>query len=335
MRGFLTALLVLGFAATARAGAVLDSVRAARSLRCGVIGEMAEENKTDAHGNLSPLGAEICRAVSVSLFGRVAVSLSGFHVEQEAIKALQTGKVDLAVGITPTPRARVADHVAFGPVIFWDWLAIMAHTEFHIEKLDDIRGKKVCSLDQSDAEALASFALVQRGIRYIPFTFQEEGEMESGLLTGHCQAFVGSLSKLGEVRATYGNKVADTVILPDRLALYPAAIAYREGDTAFSAIADWTIHALVQAETLGMTKQNVGTFKNSANVLAERLTGVEPAGARALGLPPDWAMRLIETMGNYGEIYERSVGRNSPMGLPRGLNATWQDGGLMAPMPLQ
>jgi general L-amino acid transport system substrate-binding protein len=327
--------LLLGLWQAARAGDVLDRVRAAQTLRCGVIGEMADENKTDSHGNLAPLASEICRAVSVSLFGKDAAQISLYHVEAEGLAALRSGKVDLVAGVTPTPHARVEGHVTFGPVFFWDSLAIMAHTEFHIEKLDDIKGKKLCSLDQTDAEALTSWALVQRGIRYIPFTFQEEGEMESALLTGHCQAFVGPMSKLGEIRATYGGKVADTVILPDRLALLPAAIAYRDGDDAFGAIADWTVYALVQAETLGMTKANVASFRTSANVLAERLTGIDPAGARSLGLPPSWASTLIGTMGNYGEIFERTVGGASPMGLARGLNTTWENGGLMAPMPLQ
>jgi general L-amino acid transport system substrate-binding protein len=335
MRCLIFALLALGVIGTARAGAVLDRVRRAQSLRCGVIIEIPDENKSDMHGNLSPLGSAICRAVSVSLFGKAAVQISSFHVEAEALGALETGRIDLAAGVTPTPRARVAQNIVFGPVIFWDWLAIMAHREFNIARLADINGKKLCSLDQSDAEALASWALVQRGIPYIPFTFQEEGEMESGLLTGHCQAFVGSISKLGEIRATYGSKLDDTLILPDRLALLPAAIAYRDGDAAFGAIADWTIHVLVQAETLGMTQANIATFRQSANILADRLTGIDPGGARALGLPPDWAATLVATMGNYGEIFDRTVGQGSPMRLPRGLNAAWPDGGLMAPMPLQ
>jgi general L-amino acid transport system substrate-binding protein len=331
----LAALLTLGFFHAAKAGAILDRVREAQTLRCGVIGEMADENKTDAHGNLAPLANEICRAVSVTLFGKDTAKIMLYHVEAEALTALKSGKVDLVAGVTPTPRARAVDHIAFGPVIFWDSLAIMAHTEFHIEKIEDIKGKKLCSLDQTEAEALASWSLVQHGVRYIPFTFQEEGEMESALLTGHCQAFASSLSKLGEIRATYGNKVADTVILPDRLALLPAAIAYTDDDAAFSAIADWTVYALVQAETLGMTKANIATFKTSANVLAERMMGVNPGSAKALGLPPDWAATLIGTLGNYGEIYDRTVGQGSPMGLARGLNATWANGGLMAPMPLQ
>ena len=332
----LTYVFLLLAAPAAQAGAVLDHVRASHALRCGVVGETQDWNKVDLHGNLSSLGAELCKAVAVSVLGSAdAAKIGSFNVEGEALHALHAGQIDVVMGVTPSPGGRALNAVHYGAPIFYDPVQVMAHTEFHIAKLEDLAGKKVCAINGADTEGLISHALARRNIMYVAFSFQEEGEMESGLLTGNCQAFVATLSKLGEIRQEYGSKIDDTVILPDRLTMLPVVAATADGDAAFGAVVDWTVYALQQAEVLGVTKANIGPGHDDGDILLERLIGVDAQPARDLGLAPKWAVGLIGTLGNYGEIYQRTVGAGSAMRLPRGVNAVWSEGGLIVPMPLE
>jgi general L-amino acid transport system substrate-binding protein len=124
--------------------------------------------------------------------------------------------------------------------------------------------------------------------------------------------------------------------MPELLTLAPVAPAYRRDDPQWSMIVDWTVHALIQAEASGVTKANVGAERASEDLIIQRLLGVDWATSRALGLPAkDWAAQVIAAVGNYGEIYARTVGSGSALQLPRGLNALWIDGGLMHPLPVQ
>jgi general L-amino acid transport system substrate-binding protein len=332
----LAAVSLAAAAPPARAGAVLDRVRAAHALRCGVVGETADWNKVDLHGNLSALGAALCKAVAVSILGRPdAANISRFNVEGEALHAMRQGSLDVVMGATPSPGARALNGTHFGAVIFYDPVQVMVRAGSGIERLEDLAGKKVCAIDGADTEGLISWTLSHRNIRYIAFSFQEEGEMESGLLTGHCQALVATLSKLGEIRQQYRGKPDDMPILPDRLTMLPISAAAPDGDAAFSAVVDWTIYALQQAEILGVTRANIGGGHDDGDILMERLIGVDAQPARDLGLAPTWAVGLIGSLGNYGEIYQRTVGAGSPMQLPRGANAPWTAGGLIVPWPLE
>lgn len=159
--------------------------------------------------------------------------------------------------------------------------------------------------------------------------------MDAALVVGHCDAVTADLSKLAEKRSTFHARAADFVFLPETLTLDPVAPAYRQGDDAWAGIVDWTVFALVQAEASGVTRQTVGTMLGSDDPAVQRLLGKDVAVARALGLPPDWAARVIAAVGNYGEIYARTAGANSALNLPRGLNALWTQGGLMYPLPVR
>lgn len=323
-------------ASNAEAGDVLSRIRAAGTLRCGVVAEPEDWNKVQLHGNMAVFDGEICRALGAALFGRdKAVAISSFNVEEEALQAVHAGKIDVAVGVTPNVSARARNQVQYSPPLFFDTLSVIVHRVFNIKTFADLAGKKLCAVDGTDSEALTEWALAARHIKFIPFMFQEQGEMEDGLLTKHCQALAAPLSKLGQMRATYGARLADTAILPDALALLPLNAAYATTDPDFAAIVDATVAALAQAEEAGFTMANAAGWKDDGNVAHERLAGIDPSAANALGLPKDWVLRMVAIVGNYGEIYDRTVGTASPLGLPRGLNALWTNGGLLAPDPVR
>ena len=158
--------------------------------------------------------------------------------------------------------------------------------------------------------------------------------MDAAIMDRHCQATSAYISKLAEARGTFRN-ARDYVMLPDMLTLVPAAIAVGPGHARLAAIVDYTISVTLQAEFLGVTQASAASLAHSEDTRMRRLTGEDWITAQALGLPHDWSRKVIESVGNYAEIYDRTVGPGTPYGLPRGLNALWSRGGLMAPLPLQ
>ncbi len=142
------------------------------------------------------------------------------------------------------------------------------------------------------------------------------------------------ISKLAEARASFRN-ARDYVLLPNLLSLVPATMAVDAQDARFGAVLDYTVSALLQAEFLGVTQATAATAPHSEDPRMQRLLGEDWATAQGLGLAHDWSRKLIATVGNYGEIYDRSIGPGTPFNLPRGPNALWTRGGLMAPLPLQ
>jgi general L-amino acid transport system substrate-binding protein len=336
-RSVLLTMAVLGLAApAARAGATLDRVRGAATFICGVVAEIQEYNKDDLHGGLDALGLEICKAVAVAALGDAAhMQPVTFPVEHEALLALQKGEIDLLVGVTPSASGVWAYGVQFGPPVFYDAQGVMVHREAGIHTLADLAGRQVCFIDGTDTQTALDAALRGRGIAYSPYPFQEEGEMDAAVAVGHCDSVSADLSRLAEKRSNFHALAGDFVLLPETLTLDPVAPAYRQGDAQWGAIIDWTVYALVQAEASGVTRANVATMHDSADPAVQRLLGVDFAAARALGLSHDWAARVIAAVGNYGEIYQRTAGQDSPLRLPRGLNALWTSGGLMHPLPVR
>ena len=332
----LAAAALIGMTAEAKAGATLDGVRHAGTVVCGVVSEPAEYNKEDLHSGLDELGLEVCKAVAVAVLGDAAhMQPKSFPIEHEALLALQKGEVDLLVGVTPSASSVWAYGVQFGPPVFYDAQGIMVHRESGIHRLADLAQRTVCYIDGTDTAAVLDAALRARGIAYRPYPFQEEGEMDAALVVGHCQSMSANLSRLAEKRSNFHALTGDFEFLAETLTLDPVAPAYRQGDAQWGAIIDWTVHALVQAEASGVTRANVAAMRDSTDPAVQQLLGIDFAAGRALGLDHDWAARVIATLGNYGEIYERSAGQDSPLRLPRGLNALWTNGGLMHPLPVR
>lgn len=321
----------------ALASPTLDKVRAAHTLACGVVAVPEDWNKTDLHGPLAPLGTEICKAVAVAVLGAQAkVALKPYQSELEAEAGLHKGETDLVVGVTPDATSMWHWNISFGPPVFYDGQGFLVRKDAKVGSMRDLAGLKVCVIEGTDNEKILLARTVARGIAIVPLPFQEEGEMDDGLAVRHCDAISAYVSRLAAVRASYPKQIGNDVILPDLLTLSPVAPAYRQDDPQWGMIIDWTIYALIQAEASGVTRANVAAERASEDPVVQRLLGIDWATSRALGLGRhDWAAEVIAVVGNYGEIYDRTVGPDSLLKLPRGLNALWTQGGLMHPLPVQ
>jgi general L-amino acid transport system substrate-binding protein len=334
MRGALTC-VCLALAAPALAS-TLDAVRTAGTLVCGVVNEPEDWTKTDLHGGLAPLGIEVCKAVAVAALGSAAkVAIKPYASELEAGAGLQKGEVALALGMTPTATGMWQFRIGFGPPVFYDGQSILVRADAHVAKPADLAGLRVCFIDATDNDTVLLSHTVARNIAIIPMPFQEEGEMDDALSVRHCDAVSAYVSRLARLRAAYP-QLAHDVILDDWLTLAPVAPAYRQDDRQWGMIVDWTINALVQAEESGVTQANVGEMRGSTDPVVQRLLGTDWAASHALGLQDHfWAATVISVVGNYGEIYDRTLGAHGALHLPRGRNALWTQGGLLHPLPVQ
>ena len=329
--------LVFAFAVVGSAASLaqtLDTVRAAGHLDCGVVSEADDWNRTDMHGNLSALGTDICRAVAIAVLGTAdGMAIHDFPAEPEALAALKAGTIQLATTISPDTTIATQFGVGFGPPIFYDTQRLLTSHTSGALNVAELRGQLICALDLTDPERTLRDELSARGVGFALMGHSEQGEMDAAVAVHHCLAGTAMESRLAESRAGFHARTSDFDFLPERFGLEPVVPAYRYGDQKFGLIVDWTIYALIEAEALGITKDNVAVAAEREDMRAQRLLGGDFATAQALSLTHDWAAKVIASLGNYGEIFTRTVGE--PYHLDRGLNRLWTEGGLMRPLPIR
>ncbi len=326
-------LLALLWAAPVQAN-VLASVRSTHHLACGTVAGEDDWRGGEDHGDLSQLGEQICRAVSVAILGdETGLAIDEFPAELEAEQALQAGKVQLVVGVSPSVASAMQFGLRFGPVVFYDSQRLLVSRLSGITRLSDLKDQLICALDMSQPERTLREVMTAKGIAYALMTHSEQGEMDAAIAVRRCAAGTGMESRLGESRGNFHAYTKDFVFLPDRLSLDPVVVASPSDDAPFGLIVDWTISALIEAEALGITQDNLATAGAVDTTRTNQLMGRDFATAAALGLAHDWAAKVIAATGNYGEVFQRTLGR--PYGLERGLNALWTQGGLMRPMPMR
>src|ERR1700722_7634831 len=332
---WLARLLVLGLLPLALPAnaQILASIKAHHHLACGTVQSVDDWNGEDVHGDLSALGGEICRALGAAILGDSGgLSIQAFPAEPEALNALKAGTIQLAVGISPSATVGAQFGLAFGLPVFYDSQRILVAKQSGIADLAGLRDQVVCALDMSLPERTLRDELTARNISYALQSHSEQGELDAAVAVRRCVG-TGMESRLAQSRANFHARTSDFVFLPERLALAPVVPAYPDNDRAFGRIVDWTISALIEAEALGITKDNVIESDKREDMRADQLLGHDFATAQALGLTHDWAVKVIAATGNYGEIFERTTGK--PYQLERGVNALWTQGGLMVTMPMK
>jgi general L-amino acid transport system substrate-binding protein len=323
-------------ASAATPTSTLDQVRERGALRCGVVATPEDWNKTDLHGPLAGLYTEICKAVSVTALGAKArVELKAYATELEAKEGVSRRDVDLVVGVSPDASSMWQWKIAFGPPVFYDAQGFLVRKDAHATSLASLAGLRVCTIADTDNDRILAARAQTVGLAIRPRVWEEESEMDDALSVRRCDAVSAYLSRLAQVQRDYPRTSQDT-ILADTLTLSPAAPAYRNDDGQWGMLVDWTIYALFQAEASGVSQANAMSQATSGDPVVQRLVGVDWAASRALGLEAhDWAVQVIAVVGNYGEIFDRTVGAHGMLKMPRGLNALWLNGGLIHPLPVK
>src|SRR5580658_2282399 len=326
--------LTLGMAGTVQAGQTLDSVKAKAQLACGVSTGTAGFAMPDSQGTFKGLDVDICHAVSAAIFGAPDkvryVPLSA----PQRFTALQSGEVDvLARNTTWTLQREGSLGLLFAPVTFYDGQGFMVAKKLGLKSAKELSGATICVQPGTTTELNLADYFRANKLTLKSVTIENLDEVENAFFSGRCDAYTTDASGLAGTRISKAPAPDDFVILPERISKEPLAPVVRQGDDQWFDIVRWTVYALFDAEELGITQANVDEMLKSGDPNTQRLLGVTQGNGKALGLDEKWAYNIIKSTGNYGEIFDRNVGKNSPIKLDRGLNNLWNAGGLLYSPP--
>ena len=323
-------LLLLVTLLTARAARAVTAPQAGAALACGVVVEQEDFTKTDSHGDLSLFSAAICRAVAAAVLGDPArARLVGFPDDAHGIAALEGRRIRMLVGTTPDATAAQLHHLRFSPTLFIDGQGFLVRRDLHVRAPAQLGGRLVCYLLETPAEPGLTEWSARARVAIRPHPFEEAGEMEAALTSGNCDAVTADVSTLAGMRAGFHGRRADFDILPGTISFDPFAAATRDDDPAWSTVVSDVVTALIEAEQDGITRGNLDAMRHGDDPAAHRLLGPTPGLTTRLGLKDGWAARAIAASGNYGEILAATTGPGRALNLPRGMNALWNDGGMI------
>ncbi|HZF76624.1 MAG TPA: amino acid ABC transporter substrate-binding protein [Acetobacteraceae bacterium] len=328
--------LLLSGAAAAQPAPQADTLSAVRNrgtLACGVSTGVAGLSQADSQGNWRGIDADFCRAVAAAVFGDPGRLRFVPTTPQNRFTALQSGEVDLLARNTTYSFSRdVGSGLSFTGITLYDGQGFMLRRELGITQARQLDGATVCLQPGTTSELnLADWARAN-SIRFSPVVIENFGEVQRAFFAGRCDVYTTDRSGLASTRAGLGNRANDYVILPDAISREPLGPLVRKGDWRWFDIVKWTGHALVAAEELGVTSQNAEARRAERNPEVQRLLGATGDFGQALGLDNRWAMNAIRAVGNYAEIWERNL---TPIGLERGPNRLWRDGGLLYAPPFR
>jgi general L-amino acid transport system substrate-binding protein len=314
-------------------GERLADVQDRGQLICGVNGSLAGFSFLEADGSNTGFDADFCRAVAAAVLGDPeAVEFRALTADARG-PALQTGEVDVLIRNTTWTVTRDATWGLFGPTTFYDGQAIMVNADLGAASIEDLAGATICVQSGTTTELNLTDRMRELGIEYTPNVFADIDPTYAAYAEGACDAVTSDRSQLVSRRTSLEDPAAH-VILDDVLSKEPLGPVVPLGDDQWFNVVKWTVYATIEAEELGITQANVQEMADtSENPVVRRLLGVEGELGALLGLENDWVINVITAVGNYGEIYDRNLGPNTPFALERGLNALWTDGGLLYAPP--
>lgn len=321
---------------SAYAGADLDAVMERGELICGVNTGLAGFSIPDSEGAWTGLDVDVCRAVAAALFGDAdAVNFVPLSAQQR-FTALQSGEIDVLSRNTTWTLTRDASlGINFTGVTYYDGQGFMVPSAIGVSSALELDGATVCVQSGTTTELNLTDYFRANGMEFQPVVIESFDESKTAFFAGQCDVYTTDASGLASIRAIDAENPDDYLILPEIISKEPLGPAVRQGDDQFFNIVKWVVFALLEAEELGITSENVEEMKGSDNPSIQRLLGTAPGMGELLGLGDDWAANAISQVGNYGEIYERNVGPDTPLRLDRGLNALWTEGGLMYAPPIR
>ena len=318
---------VLAFGMQAAGAQTLKAVKDRGQLVCGANGSLAGFGIPDPQGNWTGFDVDFCRAIAAAIFNDPTKVKFVPLTAANRFTALQSGEVDvLARNTTWTLSRDTSLGVDFAAVNYYDGQGFMVRKVLKVSSALELNDASVCVQQGTTTELNLADYFRSNHMSLKTVTFATVDEALKAYDSGRCDAYTTDSSGLYGSRVLLADPGAN-IVLPEIISKEPLAPAVRQGDDAWEDIVRWTHHAMLDAEELGVNKNNVDDQKNSTNPEIRRLLGLEGQFGEAMGLTNDWAYRIIKAVGNYGEIFERNVGQGSPIKIARGLNALWTKGG--------
>ena len=329
-------LTVAALAAGAAAAATLDDVKARGKLNCGVATGVPGFATPDANGVWNGFDVAVCRAVAAAVLNDPMAVEFVPTTGKTRFTALASGEIDMLARNTTWTFSRDADlKFEFAGVNYYDGQGFMIPKEMNVSSAKDLDGATVCIQTGTTTELnLADYFRVNN-LSYEPVPIETNAEAQQQYLAGACDVYTTDASGLAATRATFEDPTAH-VILPEIISKEPLAPLVRHGDDEWLDVVRWTLFALISAEELGISSTNIEELsKGTDNPEVNRILGTEGELGGMIGLDNEWAKRAIAANGNYGEIFAKYIGESTPIGLARGLNAQWKDGGLLYSPPFR
>jgi len=337
-RGLLAAAFAVSASlfAPAQAGPIIDGIRARGVLNCGINTGVAGFALPDSRGVWQGLDVEMCRGLAVTIFNDPSkvrfVPLSS----STRFTALTAGEIDVLYRTsTQTMLRDITLGLRHVTTYFYDGHGFMVRNALGVRQVREMNGATICLVQGTTNEQVTADYFRSINVPFRPVVFERTDQAQAALQSGRCDSFGTDASQLAAVRSTMSNP-NDWTVLPERFSKEPYAAYIRRGDDDWHDLVRWYTTALQEAEELGITQANAEEMRRtSVNPNVRRLLGVTPELGQALRLDAAWAYNAIRAVGNYGEIYERTMGPNTPVALPRGPNNLWNNGGLLYPLPMR
>lgn len=324
----------IGTAGHAAAQSTLEAVKQRGTVICGANGGRPGFSGLDSRGEWQGLDADTCRAIAAAVVGDATKTQFVRVTSQTRFTALQTSEVDvLTANVTWTLSRDSSLGLDFVAPTFYDGQGMMVRKDLGVESAKDLDGATVCVEPGSTSEKIVADIFRANGVEYKPVVIEDRKELNNAFFGGRCDVHVQSTSGLSSGRATAASNPDDYIILPEIHGKDPMGPVVRQGDAQWRDIVTWTVYAMMAAEEFGVTSQNVDEMRESDDAEIARLLGTQGELGQTLGLSNDWVYQIVKQVGNYGEVFERTLGSGSPLKLERGINSQWKDGGLIYAPP--
>lgn len=330
----LGAALVLTTAAVA--GPTLESVKKNGYVQCGVSTGLPGFSVADDSGTFTGIDVDMCRAVAAAIFGDAGKVKYNPLTAKERFTALQSGEIDMLPRNTTWTLTRDTSlGLNFAGVNYYDGQGFLVSKDLGVKSAKELDGASFCIQAGTTTELNLADYFRSNKMSYTPITFDTSPQTVKAFEAGRCDALTSDQSQLYALRITLQNP-DKAEVLPDVISKEPLGPVVRQGDDEWFNIVKWMLFAMINAEELGVTSQNVDELKaNSSDPNVRRLLGLEGVKGEWMGLPDDWGYNIIKLVGNYGEVFERNVGGSSPLNISRGLNALWNKGGIQYAPPIR
>ncbi|MBD2580549.1 amino acid ABC transporter substrate-binding protein [Oscillatoria sp. FACHB-1406] len=313
----------------------LDIVKSRGELVCGVDGGIPGFSFANEKGEYSGLDVDVCKAVAAAIFGDASKVEYRNLDSTERFTALSGGEVDmLSRNTTWTLSRDTSVGLEFAPTTFYDGQGMMVRKDSGIKSLKDFQGKTVCVEAGTTTELNLTDNMKKAGVTVEPVTFQQADPAYAAYDSGRCQGMTSDRSQLVARRSTL-KKPDDHILLDVTMSKEPLGPVTINNDSAWFDVVKWVTYGLIEAEELGITQANVEQMASSNDETVKRFLGTSGDLGKGLGLPNDFMVKVIKSVGNYGEIYDRNMGQQSKFKMPRGQNELWTKGGLMYSPPFR
>ncbi|KAA3629292.1 MAG: amino acid ABC transporter substrate-binding protein [Proteobacteria bacterium] len=319
----------------AQAGATVDNVKKKGFVQCGVSTGLPGFSTADEKGNWNGIDVDVCRAVAAAVFGDSERVKYSPLTAKERFTALQSGEIDMLSRNTTWTITRDTNlGLNFTGVTYYDGQGYMVTKKLGVKSALELDGASVCIQAGTTTELNLADHFRANNMKYQPITYDSSDETVKGFESGRCDVLTSDQSQLYALRIKLSDP-SSAFVLPEIISKEPLGPVVRQGDDEWFNIVRWALFAQINAEEMGVTSDNVDKMMESSDPNIRRLLGLEGIKGEGLKLSDKWAYYIIKQVGNYGEMFERNVGKGSPLGIARGQNALWNKGGLQYAPPIR